>query len=176
MAENAAELPGTARSLIERFERKQACVSVVGLGYVGLPLAVALAEGGLKVIGLDLDSDKVQAIQRGHSYVEDIPSERLGPLVRSGALKATTEEADLMQVDGVSICVPTPLRKTGDPDLSFIMSATQKLREILHPGMVVILEFDDLSGHHAGDAAARVGIDWPARGGGLVPGLLAGTR
>lgn len=140
MQEHAPSLPPAARQLIDRFQRKQATVGVVGLGYVGLPLAVVLAESGLHVVGLDRDVEKVAAVQRGESYVEDIPSERLRPLVDSGALRASSDVAALEQADGVSICVPTPLRKTGDPDLSFIVSATQMLRTALHPGMVVILE------------------------------------
>ncbi len=140
MEESTLPLPAAAQALMDRFRNKQAVVGVVGLGYVGLPLAVALAESGLRVIGLDLDADKVAALQRGESYIEDIASDRLRPLVDKGALRASTDVNELKQADGVSICVPTPLRKTGDPDLSFIVSATQMLRTALHPGMVVILE------------------------------------
>ncbi len=140
MSEQPSALPPAAQRLIERFERKQATVGVVGLGYVGLPLAVALAESGLQVVGLDLDGEKVAAVLRAESYIEDIPSARLRPLVESGRLRATVEVDALRQADGVSICVPTPLRKTGDPDLSFIISATQMLRTALHREMVVILE------------------------------------
>jgi UDP-N-acetyl-D-glucosamine dehydrogenase len=133
-------LPPVARDLIDRFATHRATVGVVGLGYVGLPLAVALAEAGLRVIGVDLDAHKVQAIQSGTSYIEDIPSETVRRLVDGHRLSATSDFAALSAADGVSICVPTPLRKTGDPDLSFIVSSTQALRPALHRGMVIILE------------------------------------
>jgi len=133
-------LPPAARELIRRFESRQARVGVIGLGYVGLPLAVALAKAGLQVTGVDLDASKVQALTRGESYIEDVPSAEIAPLVRAGRLSASTSFDVLGAMDGVSICVPTPLRKTGDPDLSFILSAMQALRPSLHHGMVVILE------------------------------------
>jgi UDP-N-acetyl-D-glucosamine dehydrogenase len=135
-----SSLPSAAQELIDKFNGRQALVGVVGMGYVGLPLAVVLAEAGLKVVGVDLNAEKVSMLARGESYVEDIPSERLKPLVDSGALIVGTDFADLKPVDGISICVPTPLRKTGDPDLSFIIDATRSIVPHLHPGMVVILE------------------------------------
>ena len=140
MLTDTASLPPAARELIQRFETRQARVGVIGLGYVGLPLAVALAKAGLHVVGVDLDAAKVQALARGESYIEDVPSADVAPLVRSGHLTASTSFEALASADGVSICVPTPLRKTGDPDLSFILSAMQALRPLLHPGMLVILE------------------------------------
>src|SRR4030042_1067866 len=111
-------LPPAARELIRRFESRRARVGVIGLGYVGLPLAVALAKAGLHVVGVDLDAAKVQALARGESYIEDVPAAEVAPLVRSGHLTASTSFEALASADGVSICVPTPLRKTGDPDLS----------------------------------------------------------
>ncbi len=140
MITDAASLPPAARELVQRFEARQARVGVIGLGYVGLPLAVALAKAGLHVVGIDLDASKVQALTRGESYIEDVPAAEIAPLVRSGHLMAGTSFDALASADGVSICVPTPLRKTGDPDLSFILSAVQALRPQLHRGMVVILE------------------------------------
>jgi UDP-N-acetyl-D-glucosamine dehydrogenase len=113
---------------------------VVGLGYVGLPLAIVLGEAGYRVIGVDRDPEKIGKLQQGQSYIEDIPQEVLRKLVDDGRLKATTDFAALASADGVSICVPTPLRKTGDPDLSFIVSSAQALRPVLHRGMVIILE------------------------------------
>jgi UDP-N-acetyl-D-glucosamine dehydrogenase len=133
-------LPQAARDLIERFTSRRATVGVVGLGYVGLPLAVALAESGYRVIGVDRDADKVARLQRGESYIEDIPATAVRRLVDDKRLTATTDFAALSAADGVSICVPTPLRKTGDPDLSFIVSSAQSLRPALHRGMVIILE------------------------------------
>ncbi len=133
-------LPPAAQTLIDRFRNHQGTVGILGLGYVGLPLAVVLAEAGCRVIGLDLDARKVESVNQGRSYIEDIRDDRIAPLVKKGTLRATTDMKELKQVDGISICVPTPLRKTGDPDLSFIISATQALVPALHPGMVVILE------------------------------------
>lgn len=134
------ELPPTAQALIERFESCQARVGVIGMGYVGLPLAVILAESGYSVTGIDLDPKKVEMLQRGESYIEDISSAQIAKLVKNGKLTASTSFESLTKVDGVSICVPTPLRKTGDPDLTFIISAIRALCPILHSGMVVILE------------------------------------
>jgi UDP-N-acetyl-D-glucosamine dehydrogenase len=129
-----------ALQLLERFKEHQATIGVIGLGYVGLPLAIVLGEAGYKVIGLDVDPAKVELLREGKSYIEDISDEAVSTLVDKGLLTFTTEYADLTEVDGVSICVPTPLRKTGDPDLSYIISVSSALREIIHPGMVTILE------------------------------------
>jgi UDP-N-acetyl-D-glucosamine dehydrogenase len=110
------------------------------LGYVGLPLAVTLAEAGYCVTGIDRDACKVDAINRGESYIPDVSSEGLQLLVSQGLLSATTEPAALAGCDAVSICVPTPLRKTGDPDISYVVAATDDLVRYLHPGMVLVLE------------------------------------
>ncbi len=127
-------------SLLERIQNKTAIVSIVGLGYVGLPLAVEFAKAGLHVIGLDLDEDKVSQLNAGKSYIPDIPSETLAPLVQSGKLRATTDYNDLKQADTVNICVPTPLRKTKDPDMSYVISAVNSVAEISHEDMLIILE------------------------------------
>lgn len=140
MAVDPSELPLVARMLVERFVSRKAHVGVVGLGYVGLPLAVVLAEAGYRVTGVDTDPSKVEALAKGESYIEDVPAEKIRRLTSSDSLKAVTSFEALAAVDGVSICVPTPLRKTGDPDLSFIVSAVQSLRPVLHGEMVVILE------------------------------------
>jgi UDP-N-acetyl-D-glucosamine dehydrogenase len=133
-------LPPAAKAMIERFEGRQARVGVVGMGYVGLPLAVVLAEAGFHVIGVDTDPPRVEALQKGSSYIEDVPDSQLKPLVESGRFQAQHTYEALMEADAVSICVPTPLRKTGDPDLSFIVSASRALTSVLHPEMLVILE------------------------------------
>lgn len=133
-------LPPVAQSLIERFQQGQATVGIVGMGYVGLPLAMVMAKAGIRVIGLDLDPKKISQLQQGISYVEDVPSEQVARFIDSGYLKVTSEYSALGEVDGISICVPTPLRKTGDPDLSYIVSSTQAIKPYLHPGLVVILE------------------------------------
>lgn len=127
-------------NLIKKFEDRSAIVGIVGIGYVGLPLAVVFAEAGFNVIGVDPAEEKVAAINRGESYILDVDSERVKALVDTGKLSASTDYAVLENVDAVSICVPTPLRKTGDPDLSFIVSASNSLAPYLHKGMVVVLE------------------------------------
>jgi UDP-N-acetyl-D-glucosamine dehydrogenase len=126
--------------LIQKLEKKQARVSVLGLGYVGLPLAVVFAEAGFTVTGIDPDQRKVDTICRGESHIQDISSEQVARLVSAGKLRATTDFSVLQEADAVSICVPTPLRKTGDPDLSYILSATDSLVPFMHKGMVVVLE------------------------------------
>jgi len=126
--------------LMDRLKNREAVISVLGLGYVGLPLAVVFAEAGFQVIGIDPIQSKVDAINRGESYVMDVPGETVARLVKQGRLKATTDFSVILQADAVSICVPTPLRKTGDPDLSFILNATEDLSKYVHPGLVVVLE------------------------------------
>jgi UDP-N-acetyl-D-glucosamine dehydrogenase len=126
--------------LIARFADRTAKIAVFGLGYVGLPLAVCFAQAGFRVTGIDPDEDKVTTIRRGESYIHDVPSEQVRRLVNSGHLSATTVLGVLRDVDAVSICVPTPLRKTGDPDLSYILTVANDLSPYMHPGMVVVLE------------------------------------
>ena len=130
----------TAEKLTRQLEQKEAVVAVMGLGYVGLPLAVVFAKAGFKVIGIDPIAEKVERINRGESYVLDVPTEEVKELVEAGQLKATSDFSVLEEVEAVSICVPTPLRKTGDPDLSYIVSATEALAPHVHRGMVVVLE------------------------------------
>jgi UDP-N-acetyl-D-glucosamine dehydrogenase len=128
------------QNLIFRLKNKQASIAVLGLGYVGLPLAVVFAEAGFTVTGIDPDQRKVDTICRGESHIQDVPAGQVARLVASGKLSATADFAVLSKADAVSICVPTPLRKTGDPDLSFIIDATDELAKYMHPGMVVVLE------------------------------------
>jgi UDP-N-acetyl-D-glucosamine dehydrogenase len=115
-------------------------VGVVGLGYVGLPLAVEMAKAGFTVVGIDLDVRKVAAINRGESYIQDVPTSEVAELHRLGRLSASTEASAIATLDTVNICVPTPLRKTKDPDLSYVVSATDMIAAHLHAGMLVILE------------------------------------
>ena len=129
------------RGALERkLSQRSAKMAVLGMGYVGLPLAVVFAEAGFEVLGIDPDSNKIKALAAGESYIGDVSSEQVTRLVKAKKLHATTDFAELANADAVSICVPTPLRKTGDPDLSFIVSATEKLAEQLHPGMIIVLE------------------------------------
>ena len=128
------------RILFEKIKTRQARVAILGLGYVGLPLATVFADAGFSVLGIDPDKRKVESIQEGISYIQDVTSEDVARHVSTGRLEATTDFSALGEVDAVSICVPTPLRKTGDPDLSFILDVTDTLAEYVHPGMVVVLE------------------------------------
>ncbi|MCX6595111.1 MAG: nucleotide sugar dehydrogenase [Acidobacteria bacterium] len=123
-----------------KIEGRTAKVGVVGLGYVGLPLAVEYAKIGFEVIGIDLAERKVEAINRGESYIQDVPSAEVAELVRSGKLRATTSFAAVAGLDTINICVPTPLRKTKDPDMSFIVASCEAIAEHFHAGMLVILE------------------------------------
>src|SRR5688572_2898218 len=122
------------QELLKRINERTALVSVVGMGYVGLPLAVEFAESGFHVIALDVDVRKVDALNRGESYIEDIPTSRLKPLVAAGRLRATCDYSDLKAADTISICVPTPLRKTKDPDMSYINRAIDDIAAIAHDG------------------------------------------
>jgi UDP-N-acetyl-D-glucosamine dehydrogenase len=126
--------------LRKKIESKTAHVGVVGLGYVGLPLAVEFAAAGFTVTGIDIDAKKIAALNRGESYIQDIPTSVLAPLVKSGKLKATTDFSAAAAMDTINICVPTPLRKTKDPDMSYIVNACQETAKYFHPGVLVILE------------------------------------
>jgi UDP-N-acetyl-D-glucosamine dehydrogenase len=128
------------KTLLRKIRNREARIGVVGLGYVGLPLAVSFAEEGFAVTGVDVDASKVEALKAGSSYVEDVPSERLAPLVESGSLLASTDYADLAQVDAISICVPTPLRKTKDPDISYIIDAAENIAQYGGSGKLIVLE------------------------------------
>jgi UDP-N-acetyl-D-glucosamine dehydrogenase len=127
-------------TLIGKLKDKNARIAILGMGYVGLPLAVVFCEAGFHVTGVDPDQRKVDALKKGESYIPDVKTESVAKLVKSGRLTATTDFSVLKEMDAVSICVPTPLRQTGDPDMSFIISATDQLAKYMHKGMVVVLE------------------------------------
>jgi UDP-N-acetyl-D-glucosamine dehydrogenase len=127
-------------TLIEGLKAKKARIGILGLGYVGLPLAVVFAEAGFHVTGIDPDSRKIDSLNQGVSYIPDVKTQAVEKLVKSDRLTATTDFSVLKELDAVSICVPTPLRKTGDPDMSFILSATDELAKYMHRGMVIVLE------------------------------------
>ena len=127
-------------SLIKDLKTKKARVAILGLGYVGLPLAAVFGEAGFNVTGIDPDSRKVELLNKGVSYIPDVKSAAIAALVESGKLRATTDFSVLKEIDAVSICVPTPLRKTGDPDMSYILSATEELAKYIHKDMVIVLE------------------------------------
>ncbi|MEO5619003.1 MAG: nucleotide sugar dehydrogenase [Candidatus Eisenbacteria bacterium] len=131
---------GPAEVLLQRIERRTAHVSVIGLGYVGLPLAVEMAQAGFTVTGIDIDEARVKRLQRGDSYIQDVPTKNVRALVKSGKLRATTDFGALRRADTVNICVPTPLSKQRDPDVSYIVAATEQVKKFLHKGQLVILE------------------------------------
>jgi len=128
------------QKLLDRIASRDLTVGIVGVGYVGLPLAVAFAEAGFDVVGVDVDPAKVDSLNAGCSYVEDIPDRILQPLVASGKFRATTDYAELAGVDAVSICVPTPLGKSKDPDISYIIDATERIAAYGWAGKLVVLE------------------------------------
>ena len=129
-----------AATLLQKIQSRTARPGVVGLGYVGLPLAVELARAGFRTTGIDLDERKVQAIGDGRSYIPDVPTADVQRLKQAGTLEATTDFAVVRELDTINICVPTPLRKTKDPDMSYIVSAVEAIAKHLHPGMLIILE------------------------------------
>jgi UDP-N-acetyl-D-glucosamine dehydrogenase len=130
----------TAEILRHKILEKRARVGIVGLGYVGLPLAVEFAKAGFCVTGIDVSEEKTKRVNAGDSYVGDVPSATLKPLVESGKLRATTDFSAALELDTINICVPTPLRKTKDPDMSFIVSSCQEIAHHFHAGALVILE------------------------------------
>jgi UDP-N-acetyl-D-glucosamine dehydrogenase len=146
-------------TLVEDLKAKKARIGILGLGYVGLPLAVVFAEAGFHVVGIDPDSRKTDAINKGISYIPDVKTEAVEKLVKSGYLTATTDFSALKEMDAVSICVPTPLRKTGDPDMSFILSATDELAKYMHKGMVVVLESTTYPGTTREVLLPKLGIE-----------------
>ena len=127
-------------ALLKSLRDRTAQIGILGLGYVGLPLAAAFGEAGFQVTGIDPDQRKIDSISKGDSYIQDVPSKQISSLMSMGRFSATTDFAALRNCDAVSICVPTPLRKTGDPDMSFIISATDELAKFIHPGMIIVLE------------------------------------
>src|SRR5580704_16936665 len=126
--------------LLARIKDRSAVVGVVGLGYVGLPLAVEFGKAGFKVIGYDVSKRVIDLLMSGKSHIQDVPSAEVAALVKSGAFVATAEPARLAEVDAVSIAVPTPLVKTRDPDMSFVDKATDTLSAHCRPGTLVVLE------------------------------------
>lgn len=129
-----------AQLLEEKIASRTARPAVVGLGYVGLPLLAELARAGFRPIGVDIDAGKVQALQSGRSYVIDVPPEAIAPGVRSGQISVSTDFDLLREADTIDICVPTPLRKTKDPDVSYIVAAAEEIARRLAPGKLVILD------------------------------------
>ncbi|HEU4725679.1 MAG TPA: nucleotide sugar dehydrogenase [Candidatus Eisenbacteria bacterium] len=134
----------SSTSIVQQFTRRvanrKARIGVIGLGYVGLPLAVEFAKAGFRVTGFEIDAKRVAALNAGRSYIQDVPTGELRDLVRAGRLEATLEFDALRQMDAIEICVPTPLRKTRDPDVSYIIASVQEIAPRLKKGALVVLE------------------------------------
>jgi UDP-N-acetyl-D-glucosamine dehydrogenase len=133
-------MPDQKRQVIEKFTSKSAVAGVVGLGYVGLPLVVEIAKAGYVVLGLDLNAKVVAGINAGESHIGDVPSADLAPLAKGKQVVATTDPKRLGECDVISICVPTPLNKTKDPELSYVIAASEAVAATLRPGQLIILE------------------------------------
>ena len=140
MAAMIIETVAASEVLADKIRQKSARVGVVGLGYVGLPLAVEFAKAGFAVTGIDLQPSKVDQVNAGISYVQDVAAEDLRTVVDAHRLSAVSDFSIITELDTINICVPTPLRKTKDPDMSYIVSACQEIAKFFHPGMLVILE------------------------------------
>jgi UDP-N-acetyl-D-glucosamine dehydrogenase len=140
MSEPQVAAPITIKILEDKIRDRTARVGIVGLGYVGLPLAVEFARAGFHVTGIDLSEEKTRRVSAGDSYIGDISSQVLAPLAQSGKLQATTDFSVVRELDTINICVPTPLRKTKDPDMSYIVSACEEIVKYLRPGTLLILE------------------------------------
>ena len=127
-------------NLESKLKDKSAVIGIVGLGYVGLPLAVAFAQAGFKVIGFDIQSKRADQVNQGKSYIGDISGKDLSALVVKNRLEATTDQSRLTETDAICICVPTPLNKTKDPDLSYVIQESEEISKYLKHGQLVILE------------------------------------
>jgi len=126
--------------LTSKLVEKKAKLGVIGLGYVGLPLCVEFARAGYRVTGIDKDARKVEKLNAGESYIQDVPTESLREIMKAGLFTATTDFGVLRELDTVDICVPTPLRKTKDPDISYVAAAVEEIEKYVHPGMLIILD------------------------------------
>lgn len=138
--ENTKNSGNGQAELLRKLRDKTAVIGVIGLGYVGLPLAVEKAKAGYRVIGFDVQSRKIEMLNRGHNYIGDVVDEDLRGMVEDGRLLATAEYAFLQEVDAVAICVPTPLDIYQQPDTSYVENSTREIARFLHPGMLVVLE------------------------------------
>ncbi len=136
----AVQPRNSLQNLKEKIQTRTARAGVVGLGYVGLPLVAEFARAGFQVTGIDIQASRVEQLKRGESYVRDVATEQLARLVADGKLTASTDFSVAAELDTINICVPTPLRKTKDPDMTYVVEASQQVARYLHPGMLIVLE------------------------------------
>ena len=127
-------------NLIEKIDNRSAKVGVIGLGYVGLPLAMEFVNAGYKVSGIDIDQNKINSLNDGKNYINDVNDGKLNKAVKNGFLRGTSDFSIVKKLDAISICVPTPLNKEKNPDISYIVSVMEKIKDYLHPHMIIILE------------------------------------
>ncbi len=128
------------RQLLEKLDSRTACIGVVGLGYVGLPLALEFARAGFRVIGYDVSERVVKSLTDGKSHIQDVSSDEIASVVSSGKFEATFDESRLQEMDAISIAVPTPLAKTRDPDMTYVIAAADAIARNAHPGLLIVLE------------------------------------
>jgi UDP-N-acetyl-D-glucosamine dehydrogenase len=126
--------------ILDKIRERKARTGVIGLGYVGLPLAIEFAHAGFHAVGIDVDKRKVDAINAGQSYIVDTSNEEVASLVATGRLQATTDFTAIEDLDTINICVPTPLRKTKDPDMTYVVAAVSEIKKHLRAGQLIILE------------------------------------
>ena len=178
-ADAAHERPtvtGDSVSLKEKIRDRKARIGVIGLGYVGLPLAVEFAKKGFDVTGFDVDASKIAEINAGRSYILDVKTEEVDECVKAGRLRATTDMSQLEDMDAIDICVPTPLRKTKDPDLSYVVQAVDAVQEAPQAGSARHPRVDHLSGDDGRGGAAGARGERPQGRRRLLPRVLARAR
>lgn len=153
--------------LLEKISSRKAQVGILGMGYVGLPLAMEFAKAGFQVTGFDVNAERVGQLCDGVSYIQDIPSSEVAQFVQNGQFRATTDFNLLAEIDTVNICVPTPLRKTKDPDVSYIVQAVEEIKKRLHKGQLILLESttypgttDELMRPELESTGLKVGVDF----------------
>ena len=127
-------------NLEQKLKKKTAVIGVVGLGYVGLPLALAFSKEGFKVLGFDIQQKRVDWVNKGQSYIADVDKTMLSKVIADKHLEATTDQSRVKEVDAICICVPTPLTKTKDPELSYVISESETVSKYLQPGQLIVLE------------------------------------
>ena len=166
----------SGESLRRLIADRSATVGVIGLGYVGLPLAAAIARVGFRTVGFDVDAAKIEDINAATSYIDAVSDDTLAELVQRGALRATQEFGQLTSCDVIIICVPTPLTRHREPDLSYVQGTARTVAQCLRSGQLVVLEFDDLSRHDHRRGEADPGGDGAQERSRFFPRVLARAR